>query len=94
MPQTTQPCASSNVVGSGSTSAGTIINGGLIAVTLKNDGLFAHFGVTDHSSIGAQQVVQDRCTTGRAAPTGAGYPAVRGMGPVPFGPTRHELRRP
>jgi hypothetical protein len=29
MPQTTQPCASSQVVGGGATSAGTIINGGL-----------------------------------------------------------------
>jgi hypothetical protein len=36
-----------------------------IAVTLKNDSLFANFGVTDHSSISAQQVVQDRCSTGR-----------------------------
>jgi hypothetical protein len=92
MPQTTQPCASSHVVGSGATSTGTIINGGLIAVTLKNDGLFADFGVTDHRSIGAQQVVQDRCSTGRTAPTG--FPAVLEMRPVPFGPTRHELRSP
>jgi hypothetical protein len=34
------------------------------AVTLKNDSLFADFGVTDRSSIGAQQVVQDMYSTG------------------------------
>jgi len=34
------------------------------AVTLKNDNLFADFGVADHSSAGAQQVVQDMFSTG------------------------------
>jgi hypothetical protein len=34
------------------------------AVTLKNDSLFADFGVTDHSSIGVQQVVQDMYSIG------------------------------
>jgi hypothetical protein len=34
------------------------------AVTLKNDSLFADFGVTDHCSIGVQQVVQDMYSTG------------------------------
>ncbi|MBV9824406.1 MAG: hypothetical protein JO001_01800 [Alphaproteobacteria bacterium] len=35
-----------------------------LAVVLKNDNLFADFGVTDHSSVGAQQVAQDMYNTG------------------------------
>jgi hypothetical protein len=71
------------------------------AVTLKNDSLFADFGVTDHCSIGGvQQVVQDMYSTGhlvlsiRTEPTGASSPAALEVRPVPFGPNRHELRSP
>ena len=70
------------------------------AVTLKNDSLFADFGVTDHSSIGAQQVVQDMYSTGHLvlshahSANRAGSPAALEVRPVPFGPNRHELRSP
>ena len=62
--------------------------------------LIRRFGVTDHSSVGVQQVVQDMYSTGHLvlshahSANRAGSPAALEVRPVPFGPNRHELRSP